>query len=142
MYVLRQTILEYTGDARNKYLSRPEVKATLDRAFQVLEEAFELYCAAAHLDDVASYDNVGYMFRNGNGVRRNGEAAFAWASQGAHGGNARAMLLLADLHRLGQGTEKNLEKALEWFRKSASGGNDSAREYLPKFLAAHPELDR
>lgn len=106
------------------------------------KKALELYCQAARRGDLRSYYDVARIFKDGIGVRRNGEAAFAWASRGAHGGDVWSMLLLGNLYLTGRGTDRNLKSALEWYRKSASGGNAIARKYLPKFLAAHPELDR
>jgi len=58
------------------------------------------------------------------------DAAFAYATQAARGGDVMGEVLLAKFYYFGQGTEKNLVESARWFRAAADQGNQEASDAL------------
>ena len=71
-------------------------------------------------------NNLGWMYRNGNGVAKDYALAFFWYKQAALQGHSDAQNNLADLYEDGKGVAQNKTLAAFWYLKSAQQGNRHA----------------
>lgn len=72
-------------------------------------------------------NNLGWMYRNGNGVAQDYTLAFFWYKQAALQGHSYAQDNLADLYKDGEGVAQNKTLAAFWYLKSAQQGNRHAQ---------------
>jgi len=75
-------------------------------------------------------NQLGYMYMEGDDVRRNLVLAQQWLEKAAALGSACAMSNLGSLHYYDQGPRYNLSQAHQWFEKAASRGNAHAMNGL------------
>jgi len=68
-------------------------------------------------------NNVGLLYANGHGVKRDYDEAFKWWMRSAERGNAWAMNAVGDLYENGYGVPQNDELALNWYREAAREGD-------------------
>eukprot|EP00850_Spirogloea_muscicola_P019081 SM000183S03975 [mRNA] locus=s183:167223:170598:+ [translate_table: standard] len=87
-----------------------------------LLQAMEEFMMAAGSDDADAQYNIGVMHKNGLGVPRNAEAAFAWFSQAAARAHLAALYQLARMHAKGFGTRPNLVTAAALYKVVAERG--------------------
>eukprot|EP00850_Spirogloea_muscicola_P018479 SM000169S02734 [mRNA] locus=s169:200091:203563:- [translate_table: standard] len=92
----------------------------VDHNFTKAMEEFML--AASSADDADAQYNIGVMHKNGLGVPRSAEAAFAWFSQAAARAHLAALYQLARMHAKGFGTRPNLVTAAALFKVVAERG--------------------
>ena len=72
-------------------------------------------------------NNLGWMYRNGNGVAKDYALAFFWGyKQAALQGHSDAQNNLSDLYEDGKGVAQNETLAAFWYLKSAQQGNRHA----------------
>lgn len=110
----------------------------------------------------AAINNLGYMYDNGLGVRKNSKKAFELYKKAAEMGDDHSMRVLASKYQLGQGCEKDVTMAIRWYKKALAKGNmqvgfklgdiylngedveidsDLAVEYYEKAIALKPEAN-
>lgn len=109
-----------------------ELVELADKAYEdgKYEEAFELYEKAGVQGCADAQNNLGKMYRLGNGVEQDYRKALEWYLKSAEMGNASAQCNIGVMYANGIGVEQNYEKALEWYLKSAEMGNASAQYNL------------
>ena len=73
------------------------------------------YKKAAKQGYVIAQNNLGYMYKEGKGVRVNTKKAYNWYHKAAQVGYASAQTNLAYLYRMGIGIERDINAAFEWF---------------------------
>lgn len=81
-------------------------------------------------------NDVGMMFANGNGVKRDDKKALEWYLKAEKKGCPYAKFNLAERYRTGKGMPKNLTKARALYKESAQLGSQEAAEML-KRLESH-----
>ncbi len=97
-------------------------------------KALEWYRKGVILRDVLSISLLGDMYREGNGVAKNGKEAVNLYEKAALFKYKRetaslaqqAMKSLGDMYRMGDGVEKNPKLAMEWYKKAALAGSGYA----------------
>jgi len=80
----------------------------------------------------AAQNNLGGMYNNGYGVKKDIKQALHWYLKAANQGNARAQNNLGVLYIKGDGIPRDREKAISWWKKAAKNGNITARNNLKK----------
>ena len=68
--------------------------------------------------------NVGYLYANGLGVKKNDMTAFDWMLKAAKKGDHAAMLTLADFYEEGFGITANHQKSLDWKAKAKAAAKE------------------
>ena len=94
------------------------------------KDAMRWYEKAAEQGDGASFNEIGLMYSNGNGVRQDVNKAFGWFQRSAEAGYGWGMYNLAHCYENGSGVQKNLKLAGEWYAKAADEGIEPAIEWL------------
>jgi len=77
---------------------------------------------SAEIDDSSAQYRLALCYANGQGVKKDGRAAFTWFERAAGWGHPDAMLNLGICYEKGDGVEADSVKAFEWFMKSAEAG--------------------
>jgi TPR repeat protein len=111
--------------------------------------------------DATVQNNIGIMYKNGEGVARNMPLAVQWLARSAANGSSLGQNNLGGLYRDGKGVNRDFAKAMTYFAASAAQGNaagqmnlglmflygqgvrqDLARAYMWFDLAAAQNLDK
>ncbi|EOM9703666.1 Sel1 family TPR-like repeat protein YbeQ, partial [Escherichia coli] len=79
------------------------------------KEAVVWYQIAAESGMSYAQNNLGWMYRNGNGVAKDYALAFFWYKQAALQGHSDAQNNLADLYEDGKGVAQNETLAAFWY---------------------------
>lgn len=87
---------------------------------------------AANQGSSSAQYNLGRMYADGEGVRRDYHQAARWFSEAAGQGNQRAQLQLARLYELGAGVARDPREALSLWRALAESGWPAAQFELAK----------
>ncbi len=90
------------------------------------EKAAYWYKKAADNGESRGMNNLGEMYRTGQGVEINYEEAFRLYQEAAKDKDNCAIYNMGECYEHGQGVEKNMEKALEMYRQAAELGDSSA----------------
>ena len=90
------------------------------------KQALTLWQKAAKQGNASAQYNLGWMYNNGTGVKKNYKKAVALYQEAAEQGNARAQVNLGTMYYNGTGVKKNKIKAYQWWRKAAKQGDDTA----------------
>ncbi|MBQ7576634.1 MAG: SEL1-like repeat protein [Synergistaceae bacterium] len=79
---------------------------------------------------VGSQFELGRIYYNGDGVKRDYKQAYYWYDKAANKGDANAQYRLAELFYSGHGTKQNYYNAAYWFRKACISNhrNDSVKD--------------
>lgn len=93
-------------------------------------EAIRWYQKAADQGLIEAQYNLGFIYYNGQGVKKNYNKAFEWYLKAAEQGDFKAQSNIGAMYRDGEGVSKNREKAIEWFEKSANQGYAAAQYQL------------
>jgi len=93
------------------------------------EQARHYYEEAAANGYALSLSNLGVLYMNGEGVKRNPEAGANLFRQGAEKGDSVGMLFYANCLAQGIGVQRDVRTATEWYRKAAKAGNARAIEW-------------
>lgn len=102
------------------------------------QTAFKLWLPLAEGGDVSAQNNIGYMYRRGEGMPQNSEKAASWWRKAAEAGNADAQNNLGNCYADGVGVKQSWEDANEWYVKSAKQGHALAQSNLgASFGAGH-----
>ena len=92
--------------------------------------ALGAFRAAAAGGDVRAQYNLGIMFDNGYGVRKDYMVAADWYRAAAKAGYADAQYNLGAMYGYGHGVPRNHAKAERWYRAAAEQGDGDARYSL------------
>ena len=93
-----------------------------------LKFAFRLYLAAAKAGDTSCQINLGNLYDEGSGVRRNRSAAMYWYKRAFRRGAASAAHNIGVMWR----NEENYGRALYWFKQAVRLGDDEANLEIAK----------
>ena len=74
--------------------------------------------------------NLGFMYRNGQGVPQDYAQAVAWYRKAADQGDADAQYNLGVMYDNGRGVPQDYAQAVSWYRKAADQGNANAQNNL------------
>jgi WD40 repeat protein/TPR repeat protein/energy-coupling factor transporter ATP-binding protein EcfA2 len=86
-------------------------------------EARTWYEKAANQGYPPALSNLGSLYQNGQGIKRDWDKARDYYHQAAEKGDNSGALWLAEMIEQGQNGEANLREALAWYRKAAELGN-------------------
>lgn len=90
----------------------------------------------------AAINNLGYMYENGLGVRKNVSKALEFYKKAAEMGDAHSMRVLAGKYYSGHGCEKDIPTAINWYKKSLDKGDMEAGFKLGDiYLSGIDEID-
>jgi len=119
------------GDAKAQY-ELGEMYAYLGSIIppEDYKKALEWYTKAASQGHDRAQFNLGSMYCNGDGVRKNRKKALEWYTKAASQGNERAQNNLGWMYFEGDGVPKDYEKAFEWTLKAANQGFAEAQYEL------------
>ena len=84
--------------------------------------AAEHYLRAADLGNAWAQYNMGHMYLDGRGVRRDRTLAYRYYLMAAEQQHERAMNLAGRCCEEGWGTPRSLDAAADWYRRSAEAG--------------------
>ena len=73
---------------------------------------------------------LGYMYRDGEGVRQDYKKAIEWTEKAAKQGYVSAQYNLGVMYDNGQGVRQDYKKAKEWYEKAANQGDVDAQYNL------------
>jgi|SRR5215472_11309127 len=90
--------------------------------------AFRLYLAAAKAGDTSCQINLGNLYDEGSGVRRNRSAAMYWYKRAYRRGEPCAAHNIGVMWR----NEKKYGQALNWFKKAVRLGDEEANLEIAK----------
>ncbi len=93
-------------------------------------EAAHWYQRAAEKNHVLAQNNLGYMYKIGQGVTKNYAKAAKWYRKAAEQGHLASQSNLGNMYFHGDGVTKNHVKAAKWYRKAAKQGNAGAQNNL------------
>jgi len=85
--------------------------------------ARELYERAASKGSIASANNLGALYNEGNGVPKDYGVARSWFEKAANGGFPRAMANLGRLYQNGQSVPADPAEARKWYQKAAAAND-------------------
>ncbi len=94
------------------------------------ETAAREFRLLAERGDASARLNLGLMYYNGLGVRRDYTEAVKWFRRAAEQGEAGGQHALGLMYRKGQGVRQDYAKALKWFRRAAEQGVSRAQNNL------------
>ena len=66
--------------------------------------------------------NLGILFREGRGVKRDFITAADWIQRAARAGNGYAQTTLGEMYELGEGVSKDFPMAAKWYERAAQQG--------------------
>ena len=78
---------------------------------------------AADSGNATGYYNVGYLYANGMGVKKDEAKGFEWMMKGAEKGDKMAMQAVGDDYEKGTGVAVDIEKAAEWHERAKATPN-------------------
>ena len=90
--------------------------------------ALQLWRPLADRGYARAQNNLGEMYRNGQGVPQDYAEAMRWYRKAADQGNVRGQVNVGAMYRNGQGVPQDYAEAMRWYRKAADQG-DAASEY-------------
>ena len=99
-------------------------------------EAMRWFRKAADLGNANAMENIGVLYRTGQGVVRDDAEALRWWRKAADLGDANAMNQIGGAYRDGRGIGRDYIEAMRWFRSSAERGNMHAMTAIG-FLYQH-----
>ena len=86
------------------------------------KNTFEGYKAWAERGDPVAQYNLGFCYRNGEGVAKDFVQAVSWYRKAAEHGDAEAQFNLGNCYANGEGVAKDQVQAVSWYRKAADQG--------------------
>ncbi len=97
--------------------------------------ALAIWRPLAEQGDARAQNNLGILFRNGEGLVQDFEQARAWLLRSAAQGHAQAQYSLGVMYDFGYGVPQNYPEALRWYQQAAALGNVDAQYSLGVFHA-------
>ncbi len=93
-------------------------------------EAFKWINKAAEQGHPGAQTNLGFMYAQGLGVKRDNIEASNWYSQSAEQGLLKAQYGLGLMYANGQGVKQDYIEAYKWLRIAATAGDNSSSRVL------------
>ena len=84
--------------------------------------------------------NLGILYSNGLGVKKDAYKAFNWFMKAADGNNISAFAKVANAYAFGEGVKQSYDQAAEWYRKGAEVGDAESLNNLGALLYETGEL--
>lgn len=103
-----------SNDPISKYYLATVYHWMLPKDQQDYKKALALYSEAFDKGVAEAADNIGNMYKSGQGVEQSDTAAFEWYEKGAAAGSPWAMFDLYKAYSDGKGTVKDVEAAKRW----------------------------
>ena len=97
---------------------------------QDYKTAYKEWFPLAEQGNASAQFNLGLMYENGSGVKKDAVQAVAWYRKAAEQGYARAQSNLGVMYENGSGVKKDAVQAVAWYRKAAEQGYASAQSNL------------
>ena len=89
-------------------------------------KAAELYRQAAEGGQVNAQNNLGLLYEDGKGVKKDLAEAVKWYRKAADNGECNAMFNLGSMYMNGEGVKHDKYEAFKWYMKAAENGNINA----------------
>lgn len=89
--------------------------------------ALSLWRPLAEQGVANAQNNLGILYRNGEGLLQDFDEARRWLQQAAAQGHARAQFSLGMMYDFGQGVAQNTPQALIWYQQAAAQGDADAQ---------------
>lgn len=86
-------------------------------------QALVWYRKAADAGSAAGMANIGRLYEDGTGVKKDIGEAVGWYRKSAVAGNSVGMNDLGAMYESGIGVRKDVREAMGWYRKAADAGN-------------------
>ena len=93
---------------------------------QDYQQAFICYSVAAEMGHAGAQNNLGNLYRDGNGVNQDQAAALAWYTKAADQGEPYALYNMGKCHQFGYGTQVDLPRAFQYYQKATQAGHVSS----------------
>jgi TPR repeat protein len=90
---------------------------------------------AAAARDLKAMTELGWLYQEGQGVRRNSQQARQWWEKAAAAGSMKAMTNLGVLYESGKDVSQDYQQARQWWEKAAAAEDVYAMRYLGKLYA-------
>ena len=90
-------------------------------------KGFEFFLRSANLGNLIATSNMGWCYRWGHGVAKDGAKAVEWWEKAASQGDAYSQNNLGYMYRDGTGVPQDFKKAFDWFYKAALQENASSQ---------------
>jgi len=90
----------------------------------VVAVAFDRLAAAQGLDE--AQNDLGYMYKTGEGVATDHAEALRWFQLSAAQGHPQAFYNIADCHEYGCGVAVDVAEAVHWYRRAQAAGDTDA----------------
>lgn len=106
------------------------------------ETALKRFKKSAEKGNATAMFNVGVIYKNGLGVRKDDDEAFQWFLKSAEKGFANAQYLVSQLYEFGEGVPADSEAAFQWLLKAAENRNPSAMDEMGRAYANGLSVDK
>ncbi|MBZ3799288.1 SEL1-like repeat protein [Leclercia adecarboxylata] len=100
------------------------------KSYSVSDRDYNPVYASAASGDVDAQIKLGKMYRDGNGIEKDGKKAVEWLTKAAEQGSLDAHYLLGDIYASGNGVPLSYSKALEWFKFPLEQGDSDTQVYV------------
>ena len=97
--------------------------------------ALSIWRPLAEQGNARAQNNLGIVYRNGEGVVQDFAASRYWLLQAANQGYARAQFSLGMMYDFGQGVVQNYGEAIHWYLQAAAQGDPDAQFNLGALYA-------
>lgn len=117
-------------DALARYPDTPRFLYQLARAYREGKDpakAVQFFRRAAEASYAEAQNNLGTIFRNGEGVPKDLAQSASWYARAAENGHPGAQNNLGFLYENGLGVPRDLAAAVSWYRKAAEQGESNAQ---------------
>ncbi len=96
-------------------------------------EAAQWHAKGARRGDKYSQSELGWLYENGKGVKKDYKKAFKFYTKAAKQGEPVAQYYLAVMYYNGRGVKRNLKMAKRWMTTCARQGDKDAKAFLKKY---------
>lgn len=119
----------------------------LDTAVQHLQtgeyqKAYGLLQPLAESGNAAAQLNLGIMYLNGDGVKRDFDKSRAWLEQAADRGKVPAMVILSKMYRGGYGRPEDTAQVAKWLKLAAKANDVESMNQLGILHYSQKEYDQ
>lgn len=98
-------------------------------------KALSIWRPLAEQGNARAQNNLGILYRNGEGLVQDFDQARSWLLRSAAQGHAQAQYSLGVMYDYGYGLAQNYTEALRWYQQAAALGNADAQYNLGVFYA-------
>ena len=116
-----------------KYDLGDGVDADKHKAFQLylkVANAPKLFGSIVQAGVAESQRNLGYLYRDGDGIGKDTQESFKWFQKSAENGDDHSQYELGKAYQTGNGVLQDKQEAFNWYLKAANQGNKSAQREM------------